>query len=291
MAGPSTPEAPPDSPQDAAPKAPEAPKPKPIIPEGAGGDGATQEVTDAQRKKIIAELHRDHGSHGSPKDTPWQHARDWTREPLKKGTKLGLFALNPVVYGSVYGADWLAQRTPGVKNLYAKPREIIRGTADKAMNVVNAGVTLVPSLPSTVAHEVHDKVAGMDVSKPTNLVGKVIDKIGDFVGTGLNLTKATLGKVAEIGKKYGKPILEGGMGIIAAPFKAIGGIIGSLYGGLQRTGGIIGGVGQLALTGLLIVGGHTAISGALAAFAPAALPVYQGLVATLQQSFASIFGL
>jgi hypothetical protein len=294
----STPEAPPENEQDnnlgknRLPKGPDANQQKPksadkapwYAPEAKGGDGAMTEISEAQRRKYMEGLNREQPKSAHSGETPWQHARGWTRQPLKTGTKIGLFALNPVVYSSVYAADWLAQRTPGVKNLYSTPREIIRSTADKSMNVLNGAATFVPALPFNVAHEVSDKLSGMDVSKPTTLVGKLTDKLGDVIGGGLKLSATAVSKIAELVKTVGKPSLELAGTAIAAPFKAVFGTIGAAYSGLSKIGGITGLIGQLALTGVLLGGGHAAIGASLAAISPAAHAIYAGSVDTILSS-------
>jgi len=254
--------------------------------EAKGGDGATTEVTDTTRKKIMDNMYPDDNSNTK---TPWQRARDYTRAPLKTAAKVGLFVANPVMYSSVYGADWLAQRTPGVKNLYSAPREIIRSTADKSMNVLNATATLVPSLPFDIAHEIHDKVARMDTSKPTTFIGNIYDKIGDVIGGGFNLSKAALEKFVELGKKVGVPAINTAGTVIAAPFKLVSGTLGTAFTAAGKLPFPANFVAQMGLIGAVGIGAHTGISATLAATAPAAHAVYNGVVSTIYQTIAGFF--
>lgn len=255
--------------------------------EAKGGDGATTEISETQRRKMMENMYPT-----DPKstETPWQHARNWTRQPLKTGTKIGLFALNPVVYSSVYAADWLAQRTPGVKNLYSAPREIVRSTADKTMNVLNGAATFVPAAPFNVAHEIHDKVAGMDKSKPTTLIGKLTDKLGDVVGGAYNLTKGGIEKIYELGKKVGVPALEMAGAAISAPFKLVFGTIGKAFeisGKFPFPANIIT---QLALLTGVGMGSHIAIGASLGAINPATQAIYTGMVNTVTSTIGGWFG-
>ncbi len=283
----SSPEAPPENSQEnnsGANRLPRSPEQQnPLVPEAKGSDGATTEISDAQRKKIFEEMQREQpaAAPSAPASgTPWQNARNWTRSPLKKATKVGLFVLNPVVYSSVYAADWIAQRTPGVKKLYAAPREIIRSTADKTMNVLNGAATFGPALPFNVAHEVSDKMSGMDLSKPTTLLGKLTDKAGDVIGGSINILKSVISKTVEVGKKV---VPEAGKGIAAvatSPFK----IIGAIYSGINKIGGVTGLATNLIFTAVLATTGHAAIGAVLDATSPILAATYGGAVDTAVQT-------
>ena len=291
----STPEAPPENEQEdnsganRLPRNPE--KQHPLVPEARGSDGATTEISEAQRKKMMEEMQREQPATAPSApagDTPWQSARNWTRSPLKKAAKVGLFALNPVVYSSVYAADWLAQRTPGVKNLYSAPREIIRSTADKTMNVLNGAATLGPALPFNIAHEIHDKVSGRDISKPTTIIGKLTDKVGDVVGGSFNLAKNVIGKGTDVVKNVAPPVGKALAATVAAPFKAVSMTVGGLYSGLDKVGGLTGGLGKLALTGGLLYGGHLGLSAALPHLSLPATYGYNQLIGWLQSTWATL---
>ena len=236
-----------------------------------GRSDPTRNIAEDTNRRVRSQIPRD----VMAKPTPWQKARNLTRSPLKKAAKIGLFVANPVAYSAVYAADWLAQRTPGVKNLYSTPREIIRSTADRSMNVLNGAATFVPALPFTVAHEISDKVSGLDVSKPTTLVGNLIDKVGDVVGGAFNITKTGVEKLYKLTKEVGVPAGKLLGSAIAAPFKLTFGTIGQMYKGIGKIGGFTGFIGQLALTVALGVGSHTLIMTALPAISPGAVIAYQ----------------
>jgi hypothetical protein len=283
----STPEAPPENEQEdnsGANRLPRSPEQQhPIAPEARGSDGATTEISEAQRKKMMEEMQREQpeSAPSAPAgDTPWQSARNWTRSPLKKATKVGLFVLNPVVYSSIYAADWMAQRTPGVKRLYGAPREIIRSTADKTMNVLNGAATFGPALPFNVAHEVSDKMSGMDLSKPTTLLGKLTDNAGDVIGGSLNILKSIISKTVEVGKKVVPEVGKGIAALVTSPFK----MIGAIYSGINKIGGATGLVGNLLFTLFLATTGHAAISAVLGATSPVLAATYGGAVDTAIQT-------
>lgn len=249
-----------------------------------GGDGgAGPEITPEMRKKIIEEHFKEHGEEDDSA-TPWEYLNDKLERPIKTGAKVGLFLANPLVYGAVAGADWLAQRTPGVRSLYKAPREIVRGTVNKVMDVMIGGATLVPAAPVQLAHEIHDRMFKMDTSKPRNAVAWVFDKAGDLMGDTLELGTKVVSKTVEKLKKIVPPILGFGGKVIAAPFN----IVGDMYSWLGKQNIILSLILGIPLTLGLVNAANGAIAGVLAAAYPAALPVYQGLMQTLLQTLRGI---
>lgn len=258
------------------PKGPESRKRN--SPETSDKSNPMKDASEGIRRDVDSTMRNTKPERKRKTTTPFQEAQRYTKDPLRKTLKTAAFIANPVVYGTVAGADWLAQRTPGVKTLYTGPREIIRGTADKALNVVNASATFIPALPSTILYEIEDKVSGLDVSKPTSLAGKILDKIGDGIGFAFNLGKTGMEKLYELGKKVVPPIGDLIGKAVTLPFSATFGTIGKMYKAIGSVGGLTGLLGSIALTGALSMAGHAAITATLPSIS---LPAYDAYVSAV----------
>lgn len=219
------------------------------------------------------------------KQTPWQKLRQASEKPVKRGALLAAgIALPPVALGAL-GLDWMAQRIPGVKQMYEAPRRIMFNTANSVADTLIAGATLPVAAPFTVAHEISDRFHGMDTSKPTNLIGHAIDKVGDILALGAKLTKGTIDKTVDIGKAVVPEVGKAAGGVIGAPFK----MVGAAYNGVGKIGGITGLVGNVALTTGLAVGGHALIGAGLGAVNPVLAAQYNGYITAIIQSIKGFF--
>lgn len=254
--------------QPEAPKAPEDP---------------TKNITPDVRKQVENELRKNASTY---EKTPWQRWSNKVEGPMKTSAHVGLALLNPVAYGCVRLADATLKRTPGVKSLYAAPRKIMTDTWDSSMRVLAKGATLVPSAPFTVAHEISDKLHGLDTSKPKNIIGKAFDKVGDGIAWGLDTSKYLLGKGAE-GVKFAVPAIASGIG---STLSAVGSTITMPYRGFSKVGGLTAFVGNVAYTAFLASMAHAGITAGLTVYSPVAAAGYQAYVNAALTGLRGIFG-
>ena len=255
------------------PKAPDKPKAPWYAPEAKGGDGATNQIAHTQRAKT---------------DTLFQTTRDMTEGPTRTATKLGLFALNPVVYSTIYGADWLAQRTPGVNMLYQKPREAVRSTANRVFETLHGTAVAIPTAPIAIAEEMGDKAFRGDITIPTSGIGRVLDKICDVAGAGFNVVSSVIGKTAEIVQRVGGAALNVGGNAASGLGSGVGTLLSKPWEIAGRLPFPVNYIGQIGLFALYASLGHAAIGGTLSVVSPAMHAVYNGAVQSLLQGLGSL---
>lgn len=274
--------------KDAKPKGgdhPEGKKEKKV-----GGGEASHDVTPEQKKKIIEEYLKEHeGGHkesGSGEyDLPsiWETSQDYVRGPLQKLFKVGLFVANPIAYAGVWGADKLLTKTPVIKHLYNKPREMIRSTAAHVRDLTTTVLTSPAAIPD-IAENVYEGITGNMQKEARGKIGRFFEIAGEKGGEFIRFLWESGGKVLTFGKDFS----IGALKMAFEPIKGLGKAVGGVNDALGKIP-VVGPFLPAVLTGGLIYGGHLALTGLLTAYAPTAAAGYAGFLELLKQSIGKLF--
>jgi len=200
--------------------------------EKGGDDGAATPISPTQKKRFIDEYLQEQQalkgkSEASEDDvnaTIWNTSQDAVRGPLQKLFKVGLFAANPIVYASVWGADALLQKVPLVNRVYGVPRNIVRGTAASVRDVLVAGATAPAIIPDVGLNIYEGMSKRVTKTHARGIIGRTVEVISETIGKILKKIAEITPKVVEGGKKTATVVGK----VVTAPFKGIAALEGGI---------------------------------------------------------------